>query len=307
MSDQIPLVPPEVDLRDFAFMPLEFRRLFTSETWLLAKPEEKVAALALWCESWHQVPAASLPDNDRVLGMLSQIGARWPKLKAHALRGWVKCTDGRLYHPVVAEKALEAWARKLEQRHRTHAARVSKLQKQIEDATGERKALLQDQLHALLQEPVTGTKGQLKGQEKGQRKRQGSADQKPSAAARRAENGGFPVTQDLWTAYAAAYRERYSVDPVRNAKVNGMLARFLERVPAAEAPEIAAFYVKHQKGLYVSARHCVDLLLRDAEGLRTEWVTGRLVTDAEARHGDRTAARGEQAQRLIDQHGEKAA
>lgn len=104
-----PLVPAEVDLRDFAFMPLEFRRLFASETWILGTPDERCAAFCLWCESWHQIPAASLPDNDRMLAHLSQAGARWPKVKAHVMRSWVKCNDGRLYHSVVAEKALEAW------------------------------------------------------------------------------------------------------------------------------------------------------------------------------------------------------
>jgi len=104
-----PLTPPECDLRDFAFMPLEGRRLLSSETWILGTPEERCAALALWIESWHQVPAGSLPDDDRVLAHLSQTGARWSTVKAHALRGFVKCADGRLYHPVIAEKACEAW------------------------------------------------------------------------------------------------------------------------------------------------------------------------------------------------------
>lgn len=35
------------------------------------------------------------------------------KVKEHALRGWVDGGDGRLYHHVVAEKALEAWIEKL--------------------------------------------------------------------------------------------------------------------------------------------------------------------------------------------------
>jgi len=106
-----PLVPAEVDLRDFAFVPLEFRRLFTSETWILGNPEERCAALCLWCESWHQTPAGSVPDNDRILAHLSQAGSRWKKLRGHALRGWRKCSDGRLYHPVVCEKVMEAWAK----------------------------------------------------------------------------------------------------------------------------------------------------------------------------------------------------
>ena len=68
--------------------------------------------MTLWLESWQQVPAGSLPDSDRMLARLSQCD-RWPKARAHSLRGWVPCSDGRLYHPVVCEKALEAWIEKL--------------------------------------------------------------------------------------------------------------------------------------------------------------------------------------------------
>lgn len=113
MSDErpLPLVPAEVDLKDYDNVPIEFRRLFTSDTWTQATDEEKRAAFCLWCESWHGTPASSLPDNERQLAHFSQSGPRWPKIRDHVMRGWVKCSDGRWYHPVVAEKALEAWAR----------------------------------------------------------------------------------------------------------------------------------------------------------------------------------------------------
>lgn len=107
-----PLVPAEVDLRDFQGMWIDTDRLLRSDTWVLGTGDQKAAAMSLWLESWHQVPAASLPSNDRMLAKLSQAD-RWAKVKEHALRGWVPCTDGRLYHPVVAEKALEAWIEKL--------------------------------------------------------------------------------------------------------------------------------------------------------------------------------------------------
>jgi hypothetical protein len=107
-----PLTPADCELREFPFMPLEVKRLLTSETWILGTGDERAAAITLWLESWHQVPAASLPDNDRMLDHLSQ-AKNWKKVKAHALRGWVRCSDGRLYHAVVAEKALEAWLSKL--------------------------------------------------------------------------------------------------------------------------------------------------------------------------------------------------
>ncbi|HHL4079916.1 DUF1376 domain-containing protein [Burkholderia sola] len=93
-------------------MPLEVKRLLTSETWILGSGDERAAAITLWLESWHQIPAASLPADDRMLGHLAQ-SKSWKRVKEHALRGWVKCADGRLYHPVVAEKVLEAWVSKL--------------------------------------------------------------------------------------------------------------------------------------------------------------------------------------------------
>ena len=108
-----PLAPADCDLRDFAFLQLDVRRLLTSETWILGTGDERAAAMTLWLESWHQVPAASVPNNDRMLAHLSQAGANWPQVKQHALRGWVDGGDGRLYHPVVAEKALAAWIEKL--------------------------------------------------------------------------------------------------------------------------------------------------------------------------------------------------
>lgn len=97
-----------------------------------------------------------------------------------------------------------------------------------------------------------------------------------------------PVTGELWAAYSTAYRERYSVDPVRNAKVNGQLAKLIERLGADEAPGVARFYLTSRNAIYVASKHCTDLLLRDAEKLRTEWATGTAGTMTQARHADMT-------------------
>lgn len=107
-----PFTPADCDLTDFEFMPVMVRRLLKSDTWSLGSGEERAAAVALWFESWHQVPAASLPSDDRLLKRLAD-SDRWPRVKTQALRGWVHCNDDRLYHPVVAQKALEAWIEKL--------------------------------------------------------------------------------------------------------------------------------------------------------------------------------------------------
>lgn len=114
-----PITAPDCDLRDFAFMPLDATRLLDSDLFALATGDEFKAAIALWCKAWTQIPAGSLPDDDRVLAHLSGAGAKWKKVKDMALRGFLKCDDGRLYHPVVCEKANEAWGKKQSYRDRS--------------------------------------------------------------------------------------------------------------------------------------------------------------------------------------------
>lgn len=103
-----PLTPQDCDLRDFDGFMLNVERLLASELWALSTPEEFKAAFALWCRSWKQVPCASLPDDDAVLAAYSGAGKRWPKVRKMALRGFVKCLDGRLYHSTLAQDALRA-------------------------------------------------------------------------------------------------------------------------------------------------------------------------------------------------------
>lgn len=112
-----PLTPPDCDLRSLPYMPLEVERLRRSKAWLQArrKPALGFYTTNLWARSWHEVPAASLEDDDDVLADAAMCSPEeWPNVRDAALRGWVKCEDGRLYHPVVAEKALEAWKAKKE-------------------------------------------------------------------------------------------------------------------------------------------------------------------------------------------------
>lgn len=96
-------------------------------------------------------------------------------------------------------------------------------------------------------------------------------------------------TTAVWDSYAAAYRRRYSTDPVRNAMVNGQLAQVVSRIGPDAAP-VAEFYLGHKNRFYVEKMHPVGLLLSDAEKLRTEWFTGRQVTQTQATQADRTQA-----------------
>ncbi len=107
-----PMTDPEADLRDRPYMPLFGRRLLDSDLFNLTTGDEFKAAVKLWILAFYQSPPGSLPDNDRILANLSGAGPQWEQLKEMVLHGWVKCSDGRLYHPVVAESVSVAWEAK---------------------------------------------------------------------------------------------------------------------------------------------------------------------------------------------------
>ena len=141
-----PLTPADCDLRDFQFMPIDIVRLFNSRFHAIANDAEWRAGITLWLKSFHQVPAASIPDDDIELTRLAEFGRdvkAWKKVRAVALHGWIKCSDGRLYHPVVAEKVMESWDRRTgfkekrtnkTERQQRWRDRVKEISQQLRDA-----------------------------------------------------------------------------------------------------------------------------------------------------------------------------
>ena len=138
----LPLVPPEVDLRDFGFMPLDVATLMSSSLWVKAKKDPRVghAAVSLWCRSWHEVPASSLPNDDELLADFAGCDeAEFARIKERVLSNFVLCSDGRLYHETVAKKALEAWESKKARLARTKAATEAREQRRREAEAGTNK------------------------------------------------------------------------------------------------------------------------------------------------------------------------
>lgn len=329
-----PFTPPNCDLTDFRFMPLLVGRLRDSDLAAEQTPEENWAALLLWTTSWHQVPAASLPDVDATIakwaGYVSQgkVSARWKRIKQGAMRGFILCSDGRWYHPVVADVAREAWAGKLKQRHRTECARIKQhnvrhgtnvpfpefddwiaadcpvglplptatrtAHPQVAPVTRDCLAPARSHTH-----DVTGDKTS-KGEEQGERHEQGSSHSgwvpsPPSPqlmagagsqvaaqqVARQIKEGqliatGEPPTNAAWRAYAAAFEERYGVEPERNKQTNCLLANLLGKVAKADVPEVIAFFVGDLTNrYYVERRHPIDAFCRDYHGIRTQWAQKR--------------------------------
>lgn len=92
-----------------------------------------------------------------------------------------------------------------------------------------------------------------------------------------------------WKSYSDSYFNRYGVEPIRNATVNTHIKAFCKKIPHQEAPHVAAFFLSHNDKFYIQKTHHSSLMSKDAEGLRTQWATGRTMTASKATQIDKTA------------------
>ena len=131
-----PLTPADCDLRGLEFIPVEIGRLLDSDTYTLSTGDEFKAAMTLWLKSWLQVPAASIPADERLQARLAGVSVTdWRGLAERALHGWQLCSDGRLYHSVIAEKALTAWLERLTYQERSAKANAVRYGREPDSAT----------------------------------------------------------------------------------------------------------------------------------------------------------------------------
>ena len=156
-----PLVPPDTTITGLTSFMLNVDRLFASELWAISTGEEFKAAVALWGRAWQQIPAGSLPDDERLLAAFSGAGRRWSKVRDVAMRGFVKCSDGRFYHRVLSEDVIRAAKAKREKLERTVRATEARKKKDGDDTnppsggkklngfseTGDRHVVRHDQRH----------------------------------------------------------------------------------------------------------------------------------------------------------------
>ena len=122
-------IPFGTDIDGYRKALMDWDRLFGSDLYFSASLEELGACFVLWGKSYRQTPPGSLPKGDKILAKMLGIDAdEWAKLKTVALYGWVECSDGRLYHRVIADDVLRLAALKISSKKRTEAARVASVE-----------------------------------------------------------------------------------------------------------------------------------------------------------------------------------
>lgn len=107
------------------------------------------------------------------------------------------------------------------------------------------------------------------------------------------------ITEVAWERFTVAYQDRYGVPPVRNARINTQMKKLVECL-GKEAPAVACFYVRSVNDQYVVKNsHPLGILLKGAEGYRTQWATGRAMTSGQARQIDSTQTNANAADEAI--------
>jgi hypothetical protein len=101
-----PPYPSDIEAKGWS-LDLDYERIEQSDTWAIASSEQRPWLLMLWLVSWRQVPAASLPNNHKLiaarLGMPLEKFTEWADV---LLSGWELATDGRLYHKTLTNHVL---------------------------------------------------------------------------------------------------------------------------------------------------------------------------------------------------------
>lgn len=118
---------------------------------------------------------------------------------------------------------------------------------------------------------------------------------RPPAAAGTAFQAACRAT---WEAYRSAFRDVHGVEPVRNAVVNTQVQSFVKRTGHTDAPDIVDFYVRHPDPFYKLRGHDLGLLIRNHQGIVTQWKKGSPLLPAALRQAGQQAHALDQMQRI---------
>lgn len=284
-----PFVPSDCDVQNFACMPIDISRLFDPEMQLTMNDAEWRVAMTLQLKSFHHLPAASIPDDDAILARIADFGRdieAWQKVKKAALKGWVKCDDGRFYHPMVAEKALESWISKILQKKRGIAGSGTRWKKDIDFSEFDNKI---DEAMMCLQKlnPVSNKfthipvellddEQKIPGK-RGRKKEVIPLSEEAQQEACKTEVERQAACKAVWNNYCVGYITRYGSKPIRDAKVNTQVKRIVETLGKADAPEVMAYYMKDADSFYIKMYHSIDVFQKNMTKLHTQWKTGKKV------------------------------
>lgn len=249
----------------FPFYPSDF---LTSNRVALMTTEEIGGYTLLLCYAW-QDPTCTLPADDEAIRKLSRLTGSLEAIKSCFIQKRGRLLNERLYKEwqKVKEKselAKRSNAVRWENERNANAKRTQSSSHRNIGTEEHRNKRTEEHLNIRTSEEL-------------------EKEIKTSSAV---TPRGASKSSAVFDSYRNAYVDRYGVEPVRDKQMNVAMCQLIEKLGAAEAPHVAAFYLTHNDPFYVKKRHPPNLLVLDATGLRTQWATGVRATTSEARNAE---------------------
>lgn len=97
------------------------------------------------------------------------------------------------------------------------------------------------------------------------------------------EKTNTELNRKIWSSYEDAYKLRYGLDPVRNAKINGLISQLGKRL-GESAIDVVRFYLSHNDKFYILKTHSLEYCVKDAESLHLQWQKGHALTAKDAKN-----------------------
>lgn len=236
--------------------------------------EQQGGYMRLLCLCWTSGHCA-LPDDQRKLQKLSG-------LPEHAL---ADVYEMFIAHPsvpgsITSKRLLEEWVKTCRMSEQRSQAAKKPREKRVNGCSANAQQMPnENRANAPISESESDSELEPESDIRKKKKKEKSGGQLRALPA-----AGVSVA--TWEAFADAYQRRYKVPPVRNSQVNALLCQLVRKLGVVEAPAVAAFYLTHNNPFYVAKRHPPNLLVQDAEGLRTQWATGVKATRSEVRQAE---------------------
>lgn len=256
------------DLPYFPFYPADW---ISSPRIMCLTLAQQGAYMRLLCACWMSGDC-SLPDDHQKLSMISGL----PVEEVQTLGPFLGPHPTKTGH-ITNERLMKEWEK---------AHWISDMRSQAGKKSGKSRRTSVQQKHEQSSNkiPTNSDKSEVRSQTHNSESevRSQKSEVKIPVSASPHGNG---KSVETWESYKNAYVKRYGVEPVRNQQGSAMLCKLIDKI-GQDAPSVAAFYLTHNDQFYVRKRHPINLLLGDAEGLRTQWATGVKATSVEAKNAE---------------------
>ena len=265
------------------WFPLYANDFLASNKISLMTTEEVGSYFILLCREWAD-PFCRLPNDEASLQRMGRFTGEMTRIRACFIE-----KDGFLYN----ERLYAEW-------NKTHdiAEVRARAGKKGMEKRWDNKRITNGITNTITKDNQSQSQSQSQSQKNRRTEEHSPSDKEKTVAEVPVERSTRPKSADIWESYRSAYQSRYGVDPVRNKSVNIALCQVIDKLGHADAVHVAAFYLTHNKPIYGGNRHPTNLLVRDAEGLRTEWATGIKATTGESRNAEKQDEAREQVKRV---------